>query len=43
MKDLLFRENNSLLFVFLLPAVEVIFFCVAIGREPSHLPLAIGN
>ena len=37
------RNLTALLFVFLLPAVEVIFFCVAIGREPSHLPLAIGN
>lgn len=30
-------------FVFLLPAIQVVFFCVAIGREPTDLPLAYVN
>lgn len=36
----MWRNLASLLFVFLLPAVEVLFFCVAIGRDPYHLPMA---
>ena len=38
----MWRNMTALLFVFLLPAVEVFFFCVAIGKDPSHLPLGIG-
>ena len=32
-----------LLFVFLLPAIQVVFFCIAIGRDPTGLHLAIVN
>ena len=32
-----------LMFVFLLPAIQVIFFCVAIGQAPSGLNLGIVN
>ena len=39
----MWRNMTALLFVFLLPAVEVFFFCVAIGKDPSHLPLGIGK
>jgi len=39
----MWRNMTALLFVFLLPAVEVFFFCVAIGKDPSHLPLGIVN
>jgi hypothetical protein len=34
---------RMLLFVFLLPAIQVVFFCVAIGRDPTGLTLAIVN
>ena len=39
----MWRNMTALLFVFLLPAVEVFFFCVAIGKDPIHLPLGIGK
>ncbi len=29
--------------MFLLPAIQVVFFCVAIGRDPSDLPIAVVN
>ena len=32
-----------LLFIFLLPAIQVLFFCVAIGQEPSGLKLGVVN
>ena len=32
-----------LLFVFLLPAIQVVFFCIAIGRDPSGMTLAVVN
>jgi len=37
------RNFTGLAFVFLLPAIEVIFFCIAIGRDPTQLPLGIVN
>ena len=40
--DLLFRCRISL-FIFLLPAIQVIFFCLAIGRDPTNLKLAVVN
>ena len=37
------RNLTGLLFVFLLPAIEVVFFCVAIGQTPTKLPFALVN
>ena len=37
------RNYSGLFFAFLLPAVEVFFFCIALGRDPTQLPLAIVN
>lgn len=34
---------RQLLFIFLLPALEVIFFCGAIGRDPTDLALGVVN
>jgi hypothetical protein len=31
------------LFIFLLPAAQVILFCLAIGRDPTDLKLAVVN
>ncbi|TRY76558.1 hypothetical protein TCAL_02660 [Tigriopus californicus] len=35
--------SPQLLFLFLLPAVQVIFFCVAIGQDPTELKFAVVN
>jgi len=45
MKNLIkmMRNFTGLGFVFLLPAIEVVFFCIAIGRDPIQLPLGIVN
>lgn len=37
------RNISQLCFVFLLPAIQVVFFCVAIGRDPSDLSIAVVN
>ncbi len=37
------RNVSQLMFIFLLPALEVIFFCGAIGRDPDSLPLGVVN
>jgi hypothetical protein len=37
------RTPSNLAFIFLLPAIQVTFFCVAIGREPTSLPMAVVN
>jgi ABC-type multidrug transport system ATPase subunit/ABC-type multidrug transport system permease subunit len=37
------RNLPMLLFIFLLPAVQVLFFCVAIGQEPTGLRLGLVN
>jgi len=37
------RNLPMLLFIFLLPAVQVVFFCVAIGQEPTGLRLGLVN
>ena len=34
---------RQFLFLFLIPAVEVIFFCAAVGHDPYDLPLAVVN
>ena len=36
-------DFRMLLFVFLLPAIQVVFFCIAIGRDPSGMTLAVVN
>lgn len=36
-------DFRQLLFIFLLPAIQVVFFCVAIGREPTNLKIAVVN
>jgi len=37
------RNIPMLLFIFLLPAIQVIFFCIAIGQKPTGLRLGIVN
>ena len=37
------RNLTGLLFVFLLPIIEVVFFCTAIGADPKNLKFAIVN
>lgn len=32
-----------MLFIFALPVMQVILFCLAIGREPTGLKLAVAN
>ena len=39
-----FRNNlPALLFVFLLPSIQICLFCIAIGRNPSDLPFGVVN
>ncbi|XP_065560210.1 ABC transporter G family member 20-like isoform X2 [Artemia franciscana] len=38
-----FRNIGVFLFVFLLPAVEAILFCLAIGNDPTYLKVAVVN
>jgi len=37
------RNPAMLLFVFLLPAIQVVFFCVSIGQEPRGLAMGLVN
>ena len=37
------RNLPVLLFQFLLPSIEVILFCICIGRDPFNIPVAIYN
>jgi len=37
------RNLPMLLFIFLLPAIQVVFFCVAIGQDPTGLKLGLVN
>lgn len=39
----MWRNMMGIMFVFLLPAVEVFFFCIAIGQDPTKLPLGFVN
>ncbi|CAH2004698.1 unnamed protein product [Acanthoscelides obtectus] len=39
----LVRNFQALLFIFLLPVIQVVLFCYCIGNEPRDLPLAIAN
>jgi ABC-type multidrug transport system permease subunit len=38
-------QNNipGLIFLFLLPSLQIILFCIAIGRNPSNLPFGVVN
>ena len=39
-----FRNNlPALLFVFLLPSIQVCLFCIAIGKNPTDLPFGVVN
>ena len=37
------RNYMGLIFLLVLPIVEVTFFCIAIGQNPKHLPIGIVN
>lgn len=39
----MWRNVGVMLFIFALPVMQVILFCLAIGREPSGLHLAVAN
>eukprot|EP00095_Tigriopus_kingsejongensis_P001800 maker-scaffold10_size831480-snap-gene-0.20 protein:Tk01800 transcript:maker-scaffold10_size831480-snap-gene-0.20-mRNA-1 annotation:"ABC transporter " len=45
MKNLIktWRNKAQFLFLFLLPAVQVVFFCLAIGQDPNNLKFAFVN
>ena len=38
-----FFFSSTLFFAFMLPAVQICFFCVAIGQKPSNLPFGVVN
>ncbi|CAF3580506.1 unnamed protein product [Rotaria sp. Silwood1] len=37
------RSIGFLLFQFLIPVIQVALFCLCIGREPEHIPMALYN
>ncbi|EDS41694.1 abc transporter [Culex quinquefasciatus] len=39
----MWRNVGVMLFIFALPVMQVILFCLAIGRDPTNLPMAIVN
>lgn len=39
----MWRNVGVMLFIFVLPVMQVILFCLAIGRDPTDLRLAIVN
>ena len=39
----IFHICSTLFFAFMLPAVQICFFCVAIGQKPSNLPFCVVN
>lgn len=39
----MWRNVGVMLFIFALPVMQVILFCLAIGREPTGLKLAVAN
>lgn len=39
----MWRNVGVMLFIFALPVMQVILFCLAIGRDPTGLRLAIAN
>lgn len=42
-KDIRLYVCRVMLFIFALPVMQVILFCLAIGRDPTSLKLAIVN
>jgi hypothetical protein len=40
---ILYHCNRVMLFIFALPVMQVILFCLAIGRDPIGLHLAVVN
>ena len=42
-KSNLFNFYSTLFFAFMLPAVQICFFCVAIGQKPNNLPFGVVN
>lgn len=43
MKIIIFVYYRVLLFVFALPVMQVVLFCLAIGKDPTDLKMAIVN
>lgn len=43
MKIIIFFYYRVLLFVFALPVMQVVLFCLAIGKDPTDLKMAIVN
>lgn len=39
----MWRNVGVMLFIFALPVMQVILFCLAIGRDPTGLKLAVVN
>lgn len=39
----MWRNVGVMLFIFVLPVMQVILFCLAIGRNPTGLRLAVVN
>lgn len=39
----MWRNVGIMLFIFALPVMQVILFCLAIGRDPTGLKIAIAN
>lgn len=39
----MWRNVGVMLFIFALPVMQVILFCLAIGRDPTGLKIAIAN
>lgn len=39
----MWRNVGVMLFIFALPVMQVILFCLAIGRDPTGLKLAVAN
>lgn len=39
----MWRNVGVMLFIFALPVMQVILFCLAIGRDPTGLRLAVAN
>lgn len=39
----MWRNVGVMLFIFALPVMQVILFCLAIGRDPTGLKVAVAN
>lgn len=42
-KSLISHTNRFMLFIFVLPAIQVILFCLAVGREPLDMKFGVIN